>query len=305
MGPRRPAPADALGPCRPQELVRGRQPLRGRGAAAARTTGKAGGGEMTRPAVYVNTKGGTRMRRTLQIGLSLLLVLAPAAFAQTLRIGAAAAATGAASALGEPEANTFRMLQDQINAAGGIGGVPVEIVFLDTASDTGQAVTNVSRLIQENDVHVVICCTISANSLAIIDTVQEAGVPNISMAAAANIIEPVDERHWVFKTPQTDRLMITGIVEDMVASGLQTLAYLAIDDAYGEGGLNELNAAIEGTDIDVVSIERYGRSDTNVTAQVLSAIQSQPDAVLIWGVVRDTALVVEELAARGSEGQVY
>ncbi len=260
---------------------------------------------MIRTAVYVYTKGGKWMRRTLQIGLALLLVLAPAALAQTLRIGAAAAATGAASALGEPEANTFRMLQDQINAAGGINGVPVEIIFLDTASDTGQAVTNVSRLIQEEDVHVVICCTISANSLAIIDTVQEAGVPNISMAAAANIIEPVDERHWVFKTPQTDRLMITGIVEDMVANGMHTLAYLAIDDAYGEGGLNELNAAIEGTDIEVVAIERYGRSDTNVTAQVLSAVTSQPDAVLIWGVVRDTALVVEELANRGYEGQIY
>ncbi len=245
------------------------------------------------------------MRRSLPTLLALALLLTPSALAQTLRIGAAAAATGAASALGEPEANTFRMLQDQINAAGGINGVPVEIVFLDTASDTAQAVTDVNRLIQEDDVHVVICCTISANSLAIIDTVQEAGVPNISMAAAANIIEPVAERHWVFKTPQTDRLMIHGIVQDMVAHDLHTLAYLAIDDAYGEGGLTELNAAIEGTDIQVVAVERYGRSDTNVTAQVLSAIRSQPDAVLIWGVVRDTALVVEELANRGYEGQVY
>ncbi len=245
------------------------------------------------------------MRRTLPVLLALALLLTPAALAQTLRIGAAAAATGAASALGEPEANTFRMLQDQINAAGGIGGVPVEIVFLDTASDTAQAVTNVSRLIQEEDVHVVICCTISANSLAIIDTVQEAGVPNISLAAAANIIEPVEERYWAFKTPQTDRLMIGGIVQDMQRSGLRTLAYLAIDDAYGEGGLTELNAAIAGTDIEVVAIERYGRSDTNVTAQVLSATRSRPDAVLIWGVVRDTALVVEELANRGYDGQVY
>src|SRR5690606_35877310 len=136
------------------------------------------------------------------------------------------------------------------------------------------------RLIQENDVHVIICCTISANSLAIIDPVQAAMVPNISLAASAAIIEPVEQRRWVFKTPQTDRLMISGIVEDMVANDLSTLAYLAIDDAYGEGGLTELNAAIAGTDVEVVKIERYGRSDTNVTAQVLSAVQSQPDAAL-------------------------
>lgn len=243
--------------------------------------------------------------RTLTLILAMSVAVGGVAMAQTLRIGAVAAATGAASALGEPEANTFRMLQDQLNEAGGINGVPVEIIFLDSASDTAQAVTNINRLIQENDVHVVICCTISANSLAIIDPVQSAQVPNISLAASAAIIEPVEQRRWVFKTPQTDRLMITGIVEDMVANDLSTLAYLAIDDAYGEGGLTELNAAIMGTDVEVVRIERYGRSDTNVTAQVLSAIQGQPDAVLIWGVVRDSALVVEELANRGYQGQVY
>lgn len=243
--------------------------------------------------------------RALTLVMAIAVAASSAALAQTLRIGAVAAATGAASALGEPEANTFRMLQDQINEAGGINGVPVEIIFLDSASDTAQAVTNINRLIQENDVHVVICCTISANSLAIIDPVQSAQVPNISLAASAAIIEPVEQRRWVFKTPQTDRLMITGIVEDMVANDLSTLAYLAIDDAYGEGGLTELNAAIMGTDVEVVKIERYGRSDTNVTAQVLSAIQGQPDAVLIWGVVRDSALVVEELANRGYQGQIY
>ena len=244
-------------------------------------------------------------RRSVSLLLAVGLLMMGAAFAQTLRIGAVAAATGSAAALGEPEANTFRMMQDYFDQMGGIGGVPVEIIFLDSATDTGQAVTNVNRLIQENDVHVIICCTISANSLAIIDAVQEAEVVNISLAAAAQIIEPVEERYWVFKTPQTDRLMVNGIVEDMVANGLSTVAFMGIDDAYGEGGLVELQAAAEGTDLQIVTTERYGRNDTSVTAQALNVVARRPDAVLIWGVVRDTALVVEALADRGYEGLVY
>lgn len=244
-------------------------------------------------------------RRSVSLLLAVGLLMMGAAFAQTLRIGAVAAATGSAAALGEPEANTFRMMQDYFDQMGGIGGVPVEIIFLDSATDTGQAVTNVNRLIQENDVHVIICCTISANSLAIVDAVQEAEVVNISLAAAAQIIEPVEERYWVFKTPQTDRLMVNGIVEDMVANGLYTVAFMGIDDAYGEGGLVELQAAAEGTDLQIVTTERYGRNDTSVTAQALNVVARRPDAVLIWGVVRDTALVVEALADRGYEGLVY
>ncbi len=247
----------------------------------------------------------TRIPRLLVWFAVSALALAGVGLAQTIRIGAVAAATGPASALGEPEANTFRMLEEEINAAGGIAGHPVEIIFLDSASDTQGAVTNVSRLIQEQNVHAVICCTISANSLAIIDTVQQAKVANISLAAAAAIIEPVADRHWVFKTPQTDHLMIGGIVEDMQAHGLKTVGFLGIDDAYGEGGLTELQRAIEGTDIEIVATERYGRSDTNVTAQALSVTIKRPDAVLVWGVVRDSALVVDALANRNYQGQVY
>ncbi len=205
--------------------------------------------------------------------LAAVLVLS-FSLAQTIKIGAVASATGGAAALGEPEANTFRLLQDQLNAAGGIAGHDVEIIFLDDATDTQQAVTNVNRLIGEDGVHAVICCTITANSLAIIDTVQEAEVPTVSMAASAAIIEPVAERKWVFKTPQTDRLMIAGIVEDMQAQGLETLAFMGLDDAFGEGGLTELQALIQGSDIDLVTTERYGRNDTNVTPQTLKVVAS-------------------------------
>ena len=225
--------------------------------------------------------------------------------AQTIKIGAVASATGGAAALGEPEANTFRLLQDQLNAAGGIAGHDVEIIFLDDATDTQQAVTNVNRLISEDGVHAVICCTITANSLAIIDTVQQAEVPTVSMAASAAIIEPVAERYWVFKTPQTDRLMITGIVEDMGARGLETVAFMGLDDAFGEGGLTELQALLEDNDVELVTTERYGRNDTNVTPQALKVVSSQPDAVLIWGVVRDSALAVQALKDRNYQGQIY
>ena len=246
-----------------------------------------------------------KVARRLVVSLIVLIIITGAALAQTIRIGAVASATGPAAALGEPEANTFRLLQDQLNAAGGIGGVPVEIIFLDDATDTQQAVTNVRRLIEEENVHAVICCTITANSLAIIDTVQEAEVPTVSMAASASIIEPVEERTWVFKTPQTDRLMIQGIVDDMQARGLETVAFMGLDDAFGEGGLVELQNLAADSGIDILTTERYGRTDTNVTPQTLRAVSSNPDAVLVWGVVRDSALVVQALRDRGFDGQIY
>ena len=245
---------------------------------------------------------GTRVFLTLLLTFFLML---SAAFAQTIRIGAVASATGPAAGLGEPEANTFQLLQQQLNEAGGIAGIPVEIIFLDDATETSQAVTNVRRLISENQVHAVICCTITANSLAIIDTVQEAEVPTVSMAASASIIEPVEDRYWVFKTPQTDRLMITGIIEDMQAKGFTEVAFMGLDDAYGEGGLTEFQTLAEQAGISILTTERHGRNDTNLTPQALRVVSRQPEAVLIWGVDRDSALAANALRQRGYEGQIY
>ncbi|HEX7023148.1 MAG TPA: ABC transporter substrate-binding protein [Trueperaceae bacterium] len=240
------------------------------------------------------------------VTLALLAFLASgAALAQTIRLGAVVSATGSASALGQPEANTLRMLEDQLNAAGGIAGMPVEITVLDDATETSQAVVNVRRLIEQEKVHAVICCTTSPVSLAILDTVQSAGVPNISLAAAVSIIEPVAERHWVFKTPQTDRLMIAGIVKNMQAKGIRTAAFVGLDDAYGEGGLHEFQQAASTAGIDIIDTERYGRNDTDVTPQALKVATRNPDAVLVWGVVRDSALVVDALVGQGYNGQIY
>ncbi|HEV2121345.1 MAG TPA: ABC transporter substrate-binding protein, partial [Chloroflexota bacterium] len=62
---------------------------------------------------------------------------------------------------------------------------------------------------------------------------------------------------------------------------------------------------LEGSGIELVTTERYGRNDTNVTPQTLKVVARQPDAVLIWGVVRDSALAVQALKERNYEGQIY
>ena len=54
--------------------------------------------------------------------LSLLAFVSPAFGEETIKLGAVLSVTGPASFLGEPEKNTLLMLQDRINAAGGLLG---------------------------------------------------------------------------------------------------------------------------------------------------------------------------------------
>ena len=217
-----------------------------------------------------------------------------------ITVGVTVSATGPAASLGIPERNTFALMPKTI------AGQPVNYIVLDDASDTTQAVTNTRRLISERKVDVIIGSSTTPNSLAMIDAVAEAKTPMISIAASAAIIEPQDEKkRWVFKTPQNDIMMALAIAEHMAANGVKTVAYIGFSDAYGEGWSREFSKAVELKKMTLVANERFSRTDTAVTGQVLKIMAAKPDAVLVGGSGTPAALPQKTLKERGYTGKYY
>ncbi|MDR7593310.1 MAG: ABC transporter substrate-binding protein, partial [Armatimonadota bacterium] len=135
----------------------------------------------------------------LLAALALLVGLTPPGAAQpaTVKIGFVVDITGPASSLGVPERNTVQLYEAELGTARGPQGeVRIQYLVTDGESDPTKAVIATKRFIEEERVAAVVCCTTSPASLAIIDTVQRARVPTISLAAAVTIIEPVEQRRW-------------------------------------------------------------------------------------------------------------
>ena len=217
-----------------------------------------------------------------------------------ITVGVTVSATGPAASLGIPERNTFALMPKTI------AGQSVNYIVLDDASDTTQAVTNTRRLISERKVDVIIGSSTTPNSLAMIDAVAEAKTPMISIAASAAIIEPQDEKkRWVFKTPQNDIMMALAIADHMASNGVKTAAYIGFADAYGEGWYREFSKALELKKIQLVANERFSRTDTAVTGQVLKIMAAKPDAVLVGGSGTPAALPQKTLKERGYAGKYY
>ena len=217
-----------------------------------------------------------------------------------VNVGVTVSATGPAASLGIPERNTIALMPREI------AGQKINYIVLDDASDTTAAVTNTRKLISENKVDIVLGSTTTPNSLAMIDAVTESKTPMISMAASASIVEPVDaKKRWVFKTPQNDIMMALAIAEHMAASGVKTAAYIGFSDAYSEGWAREFSKALELKKIQLVANERFSRTDTSVTGQVLKIMGAKPDAVLVGGSGTPAALPQKALKERGYAGKYY
>ena len=241
----------------------------------------------------LHTKTSTQLLAALALAFPLTV------FAQ-VKVGVTLATTGPAASLGIPERNTVALLPQEI------GGQKVEYIVLDDATDTTQAVKNMRKLITEDKVDIIVGTSVTPGSLAMIDVAAEAKVPMVSVAASARIVEPMDDkRRWVFKTPQNDALMATALADAMKKKGYKTLGFIGFADAYGDGWLAEMKAAATKQGIAVDAAEKFSRTDTSVTGQVLKLIAAKPDAILIAGAGTPAALPQKELIARGYKGQIY
>lgn len=92
-----------------------------------------------------------------------------------IKMGIATDITGAIAPSGNANWQVAQFTVEKINAAGGVGGRPVELYLEDTASDPKVAVGNVRRLIQERKVDVVLGGITSAMRQAIKDPIVNRG----------------------------------------------------------------------------------------------------------------------------------
>lgn len=241
--------------------------------------------------------------RVLTAVCLVLYSLLPAWASDTLKIGAVLSATGPASFLGEPEKNTLTLLQEKLNAAGGIGGRKVEVIVYDDESDVNKAVLAAEKLIKKDQVAAIVGPSISGNTLAIMAKAGEAKIPLLSMSAAEKIVTPVTP--WVFKTPQSDRLAVQGILAHAKAAGIKKLAILTVSDGYGQTGREVLKELIPAQGFELVADEVYSPKDTDMTAQLTKIGGAGAQAVICWGTNPGPAVVARNRAQLGMKTPLY
>lgn len=219
------------------------------------------------------------------------------------KIGIVTATTGSASVIAAPANNAITLFEEQLAQK----NLPFTVQFIqyDDASDPTKSVNAVRKLIQDDKVDIVVCCTTTPSSLAINQVVEESKVTTISMSAGAAVVEPVSEKRYMFKTPITDRLMIDYTLDEMKKKGIKTVAFMGLDDAYGEGGWVEFKQLAEKKGIKIVADERFSRGDTNFAPQALRVMRAKPDAVYFHAIPPSAALAHEALKRVGYRGPIY
>ena len=236
------------------------------------------------------------MTSSQRIAAAIALCFAAAPAWADINVGISVSATGPAASLGIPEKNTAALLPTTV------AGQKINYIILDDATNPTEANKNARKFVTENSADIIFGSSAVPTALAIAEVATETKTPQIALAP---VELPEARRAWVFVVPQHNAVMAQALAQHMKAAGVKTLGFIGYADGYGEGWVREMSKAAEAAGIKLAPSERYNRTDTSVTGQVVKLVAANPDAILIAGSGTPAALPQTALAERSYKGKIY
>jgi branched-chain amino acid transport system substrate-binding protein len=231
------------------------------------------------------------------------LMAAPAAAAETIKVGAILAVTGGASFLGAPESKTLEMLVEEINSKGGIGGKKIELIVKDSGANPEKAISFAKQLMEEDKVFAVIGPSTSGETMKIKGIMEEGKTILLSAAAAEVIVNPVAK--YVFKTPQKDSFAVKKIYGQMQKMGIKKIGVVAGNTGFGKAGMKQLKDIAPEFGLEVVIAEVYDKKATDLTAVVTKLKGAGVEAVVNWSIVPAQAIVPKNMKQIGLDVPLF
>ncbi len=236
----------------------------------------------------------------------ILLSLVMPSFAQTVRIGLSGPFTGGSSPMGESMRNGVRLAADEINSAGGINGIPIELVERDDTANEKTGSTIAEELTRLR-VAATIGIVNTGVGLASIDHYQRARIPLIvavstGPALTRKFAPPAAAANYIFRVSPTLDLEARVLAADLKKKSLTRVALLADTTAYGDSGVMAFAEHARLAGLDLVSQYRFKIGDADMSGAVRHARAAGAQAIVAWGIGPELAAIAK--AMRGSGWRV-
>ncbi|MBL9188142.1 MAG: ABC transporter substrate-binding protein [Opitutaceae bacterium] len=239
------------------------------------------------------------MSASLLRALAVLFALVSVRGAEPVRLGFFMSITGRDASFGEASLRGARLAIDELNAAGGVLGRPLELVVEDNRSLAGESATAAKKLIARDRVAALIGECSSARTLEAAPVAHAAGVPLITPASTSPKVTEVGDAIFrvCFIDPFQGEVLATFARQRL---GLKRAALLIENGSPYSVGLAEFFAktftALGG---EIVATQKYGGTDTDFRAPLTALRAARPDAIFLPGYYVAAGLVAQQARQLG------
>lgn len=230
--------------------------------------------------------------------LAVTLGLAGAVHAQApapspgLRVGLIGPFTGPSADFGVPMQNGVRLAVDEINAAGGYMGRPLELVVKDDMArpDVGRRLSE--ELVAEKVAVAIGFCNTGVAQQSL-EVFQNARIPLLIPCATGTPLTgqyPAAES-YIFRTSARDAIQAPFLVQDLVRRGWTQVAVFADRTGYGEAGLKDVEAALATHQLKPAHVARFDTGVKDLGAELKAAKEAGANVIVGYTVGPENAVI--------------
>jgi branched-chain amino acid transport system substrate-binding protein len=231
--------------------------------------------------------------------------VAPAADATgPIKLGWVGALSGDQSVWGTAEYNGVKLTVEQINAAGGIMGRPIEMIYYDGKGDQLEYINVLKRLIYEDKVVGVIGQNSSGSQIAMAPIAEEGKVPIISSFATNPRVTIPEEgvlMKYTFRVcfidPYSGEVTANFAYQDLEARTAAILYDISSD--YSTGVREYFTATWEALGGTIVADEALKAGDVDFRPQLTSIKEANPDVIIMPLMFKEVALSANQARELG------
>jgi branched-chain amino acid transport system substrate-binding protein len=229
------------------------------------------------------------MKRTINtlLGAAVLSLFGLAAQAQDIKLGFNGDLSASPSALsGQAATLGLQAAIDDVNAAGGVLGRKLSLVTRDDLSQPPKSISNMSDLIDNEQVVAVFGPTNSGNALAWKQIPNQKKIPVIGTVGSGTAITyPVGAGadNYMFRISMVDRDQVSDLMAYVKKNPkVKNVGYLSETTGYGQGGLKDMQELGDMQGIKPVCNEKFGVNDTDMTSQLNKCKAAGVDTIVVW-----------------------
>ncbi len=223
---------------------------------------------------------------------------------EPFRVGVMESVTGPGETYGTVSVQAKQMAVDEINAAGGINGRPLELVVEDEKCNAQDAITAYHKLTDVDGVKIILGTSCSGAMLGAAPLAEEDGVVLFSGLATNPDIAGAGD--FIFRTAISDTQVGIDTGNVLWADGVRRLATITEATDYAEGVRRTTVARFETLGGEVVGAERYVSDTTDFRTQLTKLVEAGPDALHVAAQSEFAGgTIVKQLREIGYRGPIY
>lgn len=218
-----------------------------------------------------------------------------------IKIGVITAASGKYAPLGQGNITAIRLGAKMINEQGGVLGRPVEIVFHDGEALPDKSTQLAKKLIKDDKVVAIIGCASVVASFAISNVANQYKTLHVYCAPQTSIWKRGEKIYkFSFPTAFGNGLDAKAVAKYLYKLKVKRVAIFHDSNQYGTEGATLLKKElVKDNKVKIVALEKYQKSDRDLTA-VLSKIKAEkPQALVIWGTMPVPPIIAKNMKQLG------